>query len=187
MAKLVHFIDTLPGAPYTESNLQASEVRKCRANRPRSRHCNRQNGCRQPGCPPKLQRTLVLREKEPSPTLPRHLAGFFLWCEFCRTLVDANFCWYRLPFPRCGPPPFFFCASLPCGPRQAPGPRRHRLRLMKSSTRWDAPFESPLRFHESSRWPRVSPKRCTPLESRTALSAIPSTATILPTPRKRAR
>src|SRR6516162_7943854 len=82
MAKLVHFIDTLPGAPYTESNLQASEVRKCRANRPRSRHCNRQNGCRQPGCPPKLQRTFVLREKEPSPTVPRHLAGLFFGVNF---------------------------------------------------------------------------------------------------------
>src|SRR6516165_4980097 len=91
MPKLVHFIDTLEGAPYTESNLQASEVRKCRANRPRSRHCNRQNGCRQPGCPPKLQRTFVLREKEPSPTMPRHLAGLFCGVNFAELWSTQSF------------------------------------------------------------------------------------------------
>ena len=167
-------------------NLQASEVRKCRANRRGPATVIGKTVAVSQAALRSCSGRSFFARKSQSDRAPAS-CGAFLWCEFCRTLVDANFRWYRLPFPRYGPPPFFSCASLPCGPRRVPRLRRQRPRLMKSSTRWAAPFESPLRFQESSRWPRVSPKRCMPLESRTALSVTRSTATILPTRRKRAR
>ena len=186
MPRLVHFIDTLPHAPYTESTI--CRRRKCgsavQIGRGPATVIGKTVAVSQAALRSCSGRSFFARKSQ-SDHAPASCGAFF-WCESCRTLVDASF-WYRLPFPRHRRPPFFSCASLPCGPRRVPGPRRQRARLMKSSTRWAALFESPLRFQESSRLPRVSPKRCMPLESRTALSATPSTATILPTRRKRAR
>ena len=82
MHSRVRFIDTLRHAPYTESTI--CRRRKCGSAVQIGRGPATVIGHhrREPGCPPKLQRTFVLREKEPSPTMPRHLAGLFCGVNF---------------------------------------------------------------------------------------------------------